>query len=349
MTTVNPLPQVEHTASPHLSLSGTPLDPPAAIAHSLDSTLPPDSSQYSTSPFSQAPTAATHSQGNYSQIKLQRQLEYYFSRQNLVKDAFLVSQMDDDLYVPIAVIAKFKRVMEMTTSPQFLVDTLRQSSHVIVDPTGVKVKPNISMQRTTVILRDLPEATEQELTEFLQAIQAPPVQTMKQELGNMWYLTVATEDDALKMYSVVRGQSFKDHPVAARIKSESLVGDIQARKAVLRQQQQQQQQQHPFQQPFPQQQYHKPHHQQRQMYPPQRGNGNYMGYGRGQYHYQRQGQRNNYYTTNNYNQYVYHTQKQPAAFQRYRDPSLKQSQSNPTSSHVSPSCPCFRQHRLPSP
>lgn len=68
--------------------------------------------------------------------------------------------MDPDLYVSISIIAKFKRVVEITTDMDLIVSTLRNSKVVIVDESGTKVKPNISIQRTTVILRDLPEATE---------------------------------------------------------------------------------------------------------------------------------------------------------------------------------------------
>lgn len=37
-----------------------------------------------------------------------KQIDYYFSRQNLANDAYLVSQMDSDMWVPIATIAGFK-------------------------------------------------------------------------------------------------------------------------------------------------------------------------------------------------------------------------------------------------
>jgi hypothetical protein len=69
--------------------------------------------------------------------------------------------MDPDLYVPIATIAKFKRVLDLTFDMDHIVATLRRSSVVTVDESGTKVKPNMSIQRTIVILRDVPESTEQ--------------------------------------------------------------------------------------------------------------------------------------------------------------------------------------------
>jgi hypothetical protein len=74
--------------------------------------------------------------------------------------------MDPDLYVPIATIANFKRVLDITTDLDLIVSTLRGSSMVSVDKSGTKVKPNIANQRTTVILREMPDATDMVATLF---------------------------------------------------------------------------------------------------------------------------------------------------------------------------------------
>ena len=37
---------------------------------------------------------------------LQRQIEYYFSPDNLTKDQYLLGKMDDDFYVPLETIAQ---------------------------------------------------------------------------------------------------------------------------------------------------------------------------------------------------------------------------------------------------
>lgn len=87
-------------------------------------------------------------------------------RQNLVNDTFLVSHMDSQMYVPISLIASFKRVREWTSDINLVVKTLRESSAVIVDESGTKVKPNISQERNTIILRDMPECTEEVVVLF---------------------------------------------------------------------------------------------------------------------------------------------------------------------------------------
>ncbi|KAI8377515.1 uncharacterized protein BYT42DRAFT_515580 [Radiomyces spectabilis] len=175
--------------------------------------------------------ASPRENGSISDFNLRKQLEYYFSRQNLANDAYLVSQMDADLYVPIATIAKFKRVRDWTTDIDVVVKTLQESTAVIVDETGTKVKPNISLQRTTVILRDIPEATEEEISDLLRELNSPPVKTIKQDVGNMWYITFESEEDALKILFDIRGKTFKDQPIAARMKSEPVLRSIQTKKS----------------------------------------------------------------------------------------------------------------------
>ena len=62
-----------------------------------------------------------------NRLALKTQLEYYFSRENLEQDNYLVSQMDADLYVPISVIANFKKVKNLTDDFNFIVDVLKES------------------------------------------------------------------------------------------------------------------------------------------------------------------------------------------------------------------------------
>lgn len=64
--------------------------------------------------------------------KIVEQIEYYFSNENLLTDRYLISQMDDQGWVPISVIADFKRVKRMCTDTRFILDALRCSTSVEV-------------------------------------------------------------------------------------------------------------------------------------------------------------------------------------------------------------------------
>lgn len=61
-----------------------------------------------------------------------KQIEYYFSDGNLQNDHYLISLMDDQGWVPISIIADFKRVKKMSTDLQFILDALQSSTTVEV-------------------------------------------------------------------------------------------------------------------------------------------------------------------------------------------------------------------------
>ncbi|GMI97014.1 La related protein 1a [Hibiscus trionum] len=67
-----------------------------------------------------------------------KQIEYYFSDENLLHDNYLISLMDDEGWVPISTIADFKRVKRMSTDIQFILDVLQSSSTVEVQ--GDKIR-----------------------------------------------------------------------------------------------------------------------------------------------------------------------------------------------------------------
>ncbi len=57
--------------------------------------------------------------------KLLWQLEYYFSRENLAHDSYLMSQMDSDQYVPIWTIANFNAIKKLTSDINLVTQVLR--------------------------------------------------------------------------------------------------------------------------------------------------------------------------------------------------------------------------------
>lgn len=71
-------------------------------------------------------------------IRILNQIEYYFSVANLVKDNFLRSNMDEEGWVPIALIAGFRRVQILTTDVQMILNSLKDSSSVEIQ--GDKIR-----------------------------------------------------------------------------------------------------------------------------------------------------------------------------------------------------------------
>ncbi|XP_074372989.1 la-related protein 1B-like [Apium graveolens] len=77
-------------------------------------------------------------------ILLLNQIDYYFSDANLVKDDFLRSNMDDQGWVSINLIANFRRVSKLTTDVQLILDTLAASTVVEVQGDKIRRRENWS-------------------------------------------------------------------------------------------------------------------------------------------------------------------------------------------------------------
>ncbi|KAL6522081.1 hypothetical protein OROMI_031958 [Orobanche minor] len=67
-----------------------------------------------------------------------KQIDFYFSDDNLVKDNYLRSNMDDQGWVPIALIASFRRVQQLTKDIPVILESLRYST--VVEVQGDKLR-----------------------------------------------------------------------------------------------------------------------------------------------------------------------------------------------------------------
>jgi len=92
------------------------------------------------------------------------QMEYYFSPQNLANDSFLVSKMNDERYVPVELIASFERIKSLTTDLPLIVESLEDSDQVEVSADGKMIRLKETPKRTTLIIRDLPTETTEQVT-----------------------------------------------------------------------------------------------------------------------------------------------------------------------------------------
>jgi len=154
---------------------------------------------------------------------LTHQLEYYFSRENLAHDSYLMSQMDSDQFVPIGIIANFNQIKKLTNDIKLVTQVLRESPNVQVDVDGVKVRPNHT--RCTVILREIPDNTPQdEIQNLFAGANCPRIISCENSLNNSWYVTFDSDDDAQRAYRYLREEirEFKGNPIMARIKAKPM-------------------------------------------------------------------------------------------------------------------------------
>lgn len=151
---------------------------------------------------------------------LKKELEFCFSRENLSKDLYLISQMDSDQFVPIWTIASMEGIKVLTTDMDLILDVLRSSPMVQVDEKGEKVRPN--HKRCIIILREVPETTPVEEVEALfKNDNCPKVISVEFAHNNNWYITFQSDTDAQQAYRYLREEvkTFQGKPIMARIKA----------------------------------------------------------------------------------------------------------------------------------
>lgn len=95
----------------------------------------------------------------------------------------------------------------LTTDVDFIIRVLSKSTNVTVDTTRMAMKPSWKLQRNTLILRDVPSDAPEEEVKALFA--SRPVTNVHSDIGDTWFVTFATEDDALDALLNISNVSFR--------------------------------------------------------------------------------------------------------------------------------------------
>ncbi|KAG5186865.1 hypothetical protein JKP88DRAFT_198114 [Tribonema minus] len=160
---------------------------------------------------------------------LRQQVEFYFSKANLQSDGFLVSRMDASGCVPISVIAQFAKVRALTTDEGAIAAAVANSSVCTVTPQGIR--PNLKAERHTIILREIPSDTPPAkasccctcVRELFAGEGMAPIRGVRSDVGATWFVTCASEADAMATILALRSRTFEGKPVKARLKGENLL------------------------------------------------------------------------------------------------------------------------------
>ncbi|CAK4961461.1 unnamed protein product [Aphanomyces euteiches] len=156
---------------------------------------------------------------------VKNQVEFYFSKANLANDSFLVSQMNAQmyrLYVPLDVILGFSKIKQLTEDAALVVEAIKDSKVCSLSPEGDAIKPNIKSERNTIILREIPSATEPKVVEAI-FDGCGTVTSVRSDVGDTWFVTMASEEVAVNTLLALRSKSFNDAPIKARLKSENIL------------------------------------------------------------------------------------------------------------------------------
>jgi len=97
-------------------------------------------SAFGGSPILQAAMARPPPDRQAQKHQVQGQLEYYFGMENMLKDMFLRRQMNQEGWVPVTILAGFKRIRSMTEDMQLVVEAIETSTTLELDAQRVNVR-----------------------------------------------------------------------------------------------------------------------------------------------------------------------------------------------------------------
>ena len=115
--------------------------------------------------------------------------------------------------------------MKALTQDESLVEQALTTSTIVTLTEG-RIKSNVKMGRYTIILRDIPsDAPEEEVREIFNYENCRPITSIRSEMGNNWFITMETEEDAKDTLLDLRIKKrlFRGEAVKGRLKSESIV------------------------------------------------------------------------------------------------------------------------------
>ncbi|CAL0313255.1 unnamed protein product [Lupinus luteus] len=118
---------------PPMIYAGPPPPPPMDALRAIPYMLPPPPP-----PIPALPSLFIPYLDPQLHSKIVKQIDYYFSEVNLVKDEYLRKKMDAQGWVHINIVAGFNKVKELTDSVHIILDAVRTSS--IVEVQGDKIR-----------------------------------------------------------------------------------------------------------------------------------------------------------------------------------------------------------------
>uniref|UniRef100_A0A8D3CK55 HTH La-type RNA-binding domain-containing protein n=2 Tax=Scophthalmus maximus TaxID=52904 RepID=A0A8D3CK55_SCOMX len=133
---------------------------------------------------------------------IKRQIEYYFSLDNLERDFFLRRKMDQEGFLPIGLIGSFHRVQALTTDVNVIIESLKDSKEVEV--IDMKIRRKVDPEKWPLPGLNMPNHTD-----FSQLINCPefvPRQMPEEASGSVQRQTKA-EPDISNLKTMPKGLS----------------------------------------------------------------------------------------------------------------------------------------------
>jgi hypothetical protein len=131
--------------------------------------------------------------------------------------------MNAQKYVPIDVIANFRKIKSLTEDKDLISKVARQCKNLACDETGRMVRPTLKMERKTLLLRDIPSSTPVEEVRAIFDKNCGKVVGIRGDIGDTWYVSFETEEECVDTAMQLVGKTFQGKPIHCRVKSENLL------------------------------------------------------------------------------------------------------------------------------
>jgi len=155
---------------------------------------------------------------------VRKQVEYYFSKENLQSDTFLMSQMDASNSVSIAVVMKFSKMKTLVNGDEALLrEALRDSAVCPVTEDGRIKAQTKTGGRSTIILREVPaDTSEAAVREIFNFEGCKRIASLRSDIENTWFVEMDNETDAKDtlLDLKLKRRQFNGETVKARLKTE---------------------------------------------------------------------------------------------------------------------------------
>ena len=136
----------------------------------------------------------------------------------LAKSPSLGTRLDSEGYLSLSYLLSLSSISKTKISRSDLVEVIQTIPTLALSPNLAGVRVSIPVARKTLILRDLPDGTTEDMIRPL--FDGVTIESIKEEISNSWFVTFSTEEEALSSLKSLQTRTLNGDPIKARMKSE---------------------------------------------------------------------------------------------------------------------------------
>ena len=128
-----------------------------------------------------------------------------------------VAKLDNEGYLPVSYLTSQKSIKDYGLDESTIIEIIKSINTLSIAPDNTGVRISLPVARKTIILRDIPEDTSESVIRSL--LPGFEIECIKKEVANSWFITLDSEESAVRACELIQGQSLFNRPIKARVKS----------------------------------------------------------------------------------------------------------------------------------